>query len=436
MRKHLSSLAGALRSSYWFIPTLMTLLSAVLAVFMIRLDQSLQLTAFRSLGFVYFNQPDGARALVSTVASSMITVAGTTFSITLAVLSLTSGQFGSRLLNNFMRDLGNQIVLGTFVSTYVYCLLVLRTIHSGGDAVEAFVPHLSVLLVILFALSSLGVFIYFIHHTASSIQASTITARIAGDLEKFIPKLYPERGGADAPLPPPEGKETLLYARTAGYLQDLDEKALLDAAEKQGVVLEVLPAFGTFLLPGQPLLRIFGKAEGFDIKRLERHFTFGARRNAGRDIDFLFAQLTEMALRALSPSVNDAVTAMRCTDRVAQGLLLLEGRNLSGQRQRGGALRLLLPELEPAAIARFSFGETRRFSADNLLYSEHLLATIGKLLPLTKGEGLRRALRHEADLLLEGAEAELLPDDFKQLEACYRDVTANRAARGAPTLRA
>lgn len=434
MRKRLKSLFGALRSSYWFIPTLMTLLSALLAVFMIRLDQSLQLTAFRSLGFVYFNQPDGARALVSTVASSMITVAGTTFSITLAVLSLTSGQFGPRLLNNFMRDLGNQIVLGTFVSTYVYCLLVLRTIHSGGDAVgEAFVPHLSVLLVILFALSSLGVFIYFIHHTASSIQASTITARIAGDLEKFISK-YPERGGADVPLSRPEGEGTLVYAKNAGYLQDLDEGALLDAAEKHGLVLEVLPAFGTFLLPGQPLLRVFGEAAGLNVGRLERHFTLGAHRNAGRDIDFLFSQLTEMALRALSPSVNDAVTAMRCTDRVAQGLLLLEGRDLSGQRRRGGAL--LLPELEPAAIARYAFGETRRFSADNMLYSEHLLATIGKLLPLTKREGLRGALLHEAELVIKGAEAELLPEDFKQLEACYRDVTANRAARGAPTLRA
>jgi uncharacterized membrane protein len=436
MRNRLSSLFGALRSSYWFIPTLMTLLSAVLAIAMIRLDQGLQLEAFRSLGFVYFNQPDGARALVSTVASSMITVAGTTFSITLAVLSLTSGQFGPRLLNTFMRDLGNQIVLGTFVSTFVYCLLVLRTIHSDGDTVgAAFVPHLSVLLVILFALASLGVFIFFIHHTASSIQASTITARIAHDLEKLIAKL-PERGGADAPLPRPEGEGTLVYAKSAGYLQDLDEGALLDAAEKHGLVLEVLPAFGTFLLPGGPLLRVFGDPTGLKIERLERHFALGPHRNAGRDVDFLFSQLTEMALRALSPSMNDAVTAMRCTDRVAQGLLLLEGRALSGQRQRDGALRLLLPEPEPAVIARFSFGETRRFSADNMLYSKHLLATIGKLLPLTEREALRRALFEEAELIVKGAKEVLLPDDFSELEACYRDVRFSRVAQGAPTLRA
>jgi len=366
----------------------------------------------------------------------MITVAGTTFSITLAVLSLTSGQFGPRLLSTFMRDLGNQIVLGTFVSTYVYCLLVLRTIHSGGDAVgEAFVPHLSVLLVILFALSSLGVFIYFIHHTASSIQANTLTARIARDLEKVIAKL-PERGETGATLPLPEGEGTLVVAGKAGYLQNLDDEALLDDAEKHGLVLVVLPAFGTFLLPGGPLLRVYGEAEGFEVGRLARHFTLGARRNAGRDVDFLFSQLTEMALRALSPSTNDAVTAMRCTDRVAQGILLLGGRDLSGQRCRDGALRLLLPELDPAATARGSFGETRRFSADNMLYSRHLLATIGKLLALTDDPALRRALLEEADLLLEGAEAVLLPDDFKQLEACYRDALANRAAQGAPTLRA
>jgi uncharacterized membrane protein len=436
MRKRLGNLFGALRSSYWFVPTLMTLFSAVLAVVMIRLDQGLQLEAFRNLGFVYFNQPDGARALVSTVASSMITVAGTTFSITLAVLSLTSGQFGPRLLSTFMRDLGNQIVLGTFVSTYVYCLLVLRTIHSDGDTIgEAFVPHLSVLLVILFALSSLGVFIYFIHHTASSIQASTITMRIAHDLEGLILKLYPERGAGDVPLPLPEGKGTLVYGRRAGYLQNIDEGALLNAAEKHGVVLEVLPALGTFLLPGGPLLRVFGDVGELDLEGLERHLTLGARRNAARDIDFLFSQLTEMALRALSPSTNDAVTAMRCSDRVAQGLLLLEGRALSGQRGRRGALRLLLPELEPAAIVRYAFGETRRFSADNMLYSKHLLATIGKLLPLVQSQGLRQALLDEANLLLTGAKEVLLPDDFEQLEVCYRE-SLSRAGRGAPTLRA
>ncbi len=364
----------------------------------------------------------------------MITVAGTTFSITLAVLSLTSGQFGSRLLSNFMRDLGNQVVLGTFVSTYVYCLLILRTIHGDGTSVgEAFVPHLAVVAAILFALASLGVFIYFIHHTAFSVQASTITTRIANDLERLVTKLYAEARDRDAPLPLPKGKETLVFAKGTGYLQNIDELALLDAA-KQGVVLEVLPAFGTFLLAGEPLLRVFGDAEEPEsITALGRHFTLGPRRNPGRDVDFLFAQLTEMALRALSPSTNDAVTATRCADRVAQGLLLLDRRALTGQQQRDGTLRLLLPELEPAAIMRYSFGETRRFSTDNMLYSRHLLLTIGKLLSLSKGERLRQALLAEADLLLEGARPELLPEDFRQLEACYREsVSPNHAAPDAP----
>jgi uncharacterized membrane protein len=292
---------------------------------------------FANLGFVYFNQPD-VRAPVSTVASSMITGRRYDLLDHLGRLVAHLGASSAASTRHLYRDIGNQVVLGTFVSTYVYCLLVLRTIHSDGDTIgEAFVPHLSVLLVILFALSSLGVFIYFIHHTASSIQASTITMRIAHDLEGLILKLYPERGAGDVPLPLPEGKGTLVYGRRAGYLQNIDEGALLNAAEKHGVVLEVLPALGTFLLPGGPLLRVFGDVGELDLEGLERHLTLGARRNAARDIDFLFSQLTEMALRALSPSPNDAVTAMRCTDRVAQGFCSWRGATC--RDSGGGAAR-------------------------------------------------------------------------------------------------
>lgn len=158
-----------IRSSFWFVPTLMAAASAVLAMCNIYLDHTLP-ESWRGNGWIYSGGAEGARAVLSVIASSMITVAGVVFSITIVALTLASSQFGPRLLRTFMRDTANQVVLGTFIATFLYCLLVLRTIR-GLDERE-FVPHLSVTVGVLLGVASLGVLIYFIHHVSVSIQAS------------------------------------------------------------------------------------------------------------------------------------------------------------------------------------------------------------------------------------------------------------------------
>ncbi len=413
----------------------MTFGAIFLAFFMIQVDRNLSPEAIRNLGFGYYNQPDGARSLISTVASSMITVAGTTFSITLAVLSLTSGQFGPRLLSNFMRDLGNQVVLGTFVSTYVYCLLVLRTIHTDSDAFAAFVPHLSIIVAILLALLNVGVFIYFIHHTAESIQASTITARISGDLMGMIKRLYPEATPDDVPAPPPvipreldphKAQAVALIQHRSGYLQNLDEDGLLNFATEHNVTVQCLQLPGTFVLENQPVALVWPKdvLEDDACEGLSNYFTLGPRRTPAHDLDFLFDQLSEMALRALSPGVNDAVTAMRCADRVAQGLHLMVSRRppASHRFDEEGGLRVVLPQIDLGNLVADTLGEFRRFSADNMLVSMHLLDIIGTLLVSTDNADLRRALLSEAGLIREGGEKVLLEDDFARLDRRYEEV--------------
>ena len=167
----------------------MTLTAIALSVAMIRLDEAVTAAALARVSWVYTGGPEGARALMSTIAASMITVAGVTFSITIVALTLASQQFGPRLLRNFLRDLGNQIVLGTFVSTFTYCLLVLRTVRGNDDAV--FVPHLAVTTGVVLAMCSLGVLIFFIHHVSTSIQASQVIANVARDLDAAIDRLVP-----------------------------------------------------------------------------------------------------------------------------------------------------------------------------------------------------------------------------------------------------
>jgi uncharacterized membrane protein len=143
------------------------------------------------------NQPEGARTLLATVAGSMITVAGVTFSLTILAVSYATSHFGPRLLDNFMRDRGNQITLGTFLATFLYCLLVLRTVRSGSDIFKPganaalFVPHLSVLVAIALTLASVGVLIYFIHHIPESIHISNVLHRISRELSDKIEDLYP-----------------------------------------------------------------------------------------------------------------------------------------------------------------------------------------------------------------------------------------------------
>ena len=173
-----------IRTTYWAVPSVMALTALALSVGMIQLDRTLTPKLLGTLSWVYTGGPEGARAVLSTIAGSMITVAGVTFSITIVALTLASQQFGPRLLRSFLRDLGNQIVLGTFVSTFVYCLLVLRTVRGNDDA--QFVPHLAVTLGVVLAMLSLGVLIFFIHHVSTSIQASQIIASVAADLEASI----------------------------------------------------------------------------------------------------------------------------------------------------------------------------------------------------------------------------------------------------------
>ena len=192
MLAKLTNLWFYLRSSLWLIPTLMVIGSIVLSFVAIFADQEIQSSWWQDYPSVYSGGPDGARAVLSTIAGSMIGVTGIVFSITVVTLTLASSQFGPRLLRSFMRDFGNQIVLGTFISTFTYCLLVLRMVTDLSDS--RFVPHISVTLGIVFALASLGVLIYFIHHTSVAIQADMVVAAVSHDLQASIRNRLPQRG--------------------------------------------------------------------------------------------------------------------------------------------------------------------------------------------------------------------------------------------------
>ena len=189
----LSKLWDSLHSSFWFVPTLMVLLAIALSFITIWIDHSREATIVQRIDWAYSLGPNGSRAILSAIAGSMVSVATTAFSITIVALQLASSQFGPRLLRNFMQDTGNQIVLGTFISTFVYSLMVLRTIN--GVEKDEFVPHLAVTIGLVLAIASVGVLIYFIHHSALSIQVNHVIKLVGDDLDGAIDRLFPERIG-------------------------------------------------------------------------------------------------------------------------------------------------------------------------------------------------------------------------------------------------
>jgi uncharacterized membrane protein len=365
-----------LRTSFWFLPSAMATLAIVLSFVLIEFDHWIGSAAVKEVDYLYLFGPEGARAILSTIASSMITVAGLTFSITMLTLQLASSQFGPRLLRNFMRDRGNQIVLGTFIATFVYCLLVLRTVR--GLEGSSFVPHLAVAFGVLLALASLAVLIYFIHHVASGIRIESVLTDLATETCATIERLYPERLGRDAaaerkkPTLPPDffAASQSIMAEGSGYVQRIDVDTVMQLAVEHDLVLRIEARPGRFVTLGDPIFRAHPQRRVSDdiVGRLRGSFVVGQERTPEQDLEFSIRRIVEIAQRALSPGINDPTTALYCVDRLREAFVRLAGRDSSPSAFRvdaDGRLRVVtevvaLDKLAGpafAAVARYGLGD-------------------------------------------------------------------------------
>ena len=314
---------GRLRSSFWFVPAAMACLAVALAVSAVELDKAVAGDFLQRLSWSYSGGAEGASLLLGTVAGSMIAIAGTVFSMTLVALSFASSQLGPRLLRNFMRDTVNQVVLGTFVATFVYCLLVLRTIRRADEG--AFVPHVSVSIGMLLAIVSVGVLIYFIHHISVSIQADQVVAQVGKELDDGIDSLFPSdlgntvsealRGSSKASLPAAFAREACpVGALEDGYLQLIDADALMALASQEDLLLRLERRPGHYLAKGQTMVMVWpgDRVTEALVDEMNAAFVLGDQRTAAQDVEFSFQQLVEIAVRALSPGINDPFTAIAC----------------------------------------------------------------------------------------------------------------------------
>jgi len=430
----LTKFLDSLQSSYWFLPSLIAVAGMALALTMLAIDQT-ETIKTQELSWIYQGGPEGARGLLSAVASSMVTVAATAFSITIVALQLAASNFGPRLLRNFMQDTGNQIVLGTFIATFLYCLLVLRTIH--GEDYNLFVPQLSVTIGIVLAIASIGVLIYFIHHASTIIQASHVIASVADELDDAIDRLFPEEIGQAAPqadsaiatIPEDfEAQACSIRSSQTGYLQAIDDQLLLKLAHKSNFLLHLKTKPGEFLSKGNCLLLVYPKAQVTPktISEMNRAFLVGKERTEQQDIEFPINQLVEIALRALSPGINDPFTAVRCIDRLSAGLSrLAERQSPSAYRyDNNHKLRVIAEPVAFEQLVDIAFNQIRHYGKSDLVVVLRLLKAIAQISSHTCRPRDRLALERQAAMIVEDSREELSqPRDQQMVEDLYRQVT-------------
>ncbi len=451
MRATLQKFWEATRASYWFIPSIMALGAIVLSVLMIAVDGFLGAAWMDGVGWLYANKPDGARALLSTIAGSMITVAGVTFSITIAAVSYATSQFGPRLLTNFMQDRGNQITLGTFIATFLYCLLVLRTIRSAEEGgVTAFVPHAAVLCGVVLALASIGVLIFFVHHVPESIHASNVVAGVGHELNKKIETLFPQMIGHAAPdengydpredVPNGFVEEAVpVRAGGAGYVQYIDEEGLIKLARKHDLLLRLEQRPGDFVSHDRTLVLAWPPDRVTDeaARALRSAFAWGAQRTQTQDVLFLVNELVEIAARALSPGTNDPFTAMTCFDWLGSALSNLAGRDLPDafRYDEDRRLRVVVHPITFEDFAEMALEPPRPYAAADRNAALHLMKVIAEVALAAKGEAERRCLLKHAERLKDSAEDALQHEaDREALSARFR-VTAQLLRDGGASAR-
>jgi uncharacterized membrane protein len=420
MRTRWLNLWDDVLDEFWLWPTLMTFGAAALFFITLTIDRRV---AAENVWWQFDGGADGARALLSTVAGSVITVAGTVFSITIAALTLASAQFGPRLLRNFTHDTGNQLALGTFVGTFTYCILVLRTVRSVEEKV--FVPHLSVWLGVSFGFASLLVLIYFIHHVSSGIQAPKIAATVGRDLEESVHSIFPSQFGkaaANAKLPDFAGAATVT-APQSGYIQAIAPHQFLASLARHDVAVHLEHRPGDWVVRGETLLRVFPAPANEKALARELHdcIIIGDRRTRTQDIEFLLNQLVEMAMRALSPAINDPFTAIACLDWLGSSLCLIARHGIPSplRADEEGKLRIVADPVTFDGLCDAAFHLIRQYGNGSAAVLIHLMETFTRIAHAATAQEHRAALCRHAEMCERAKTSLGEPNDRADLEHAY-----------------
>ncbi len=423
LKHYLSGLSG----SFWFVPSLIVLASIAMAVGLIEVDTIKGHDWMEDWPRLFGAGAEGARGMLATIAGSVITVVGVTFSMTLMTLTLASNQYTSRVLRNFMGDRVTQVVLGIFAGIFTYCVIVLRTIRDNDG--DDFVPSLSVVVSMVLAIGGVGALIFFIHHIASSIQASSIIASVARETLAAVDRLFPDELGQGTEDEHKETKHPLVEnmiwspveAGRLGYLQHVDNGGLMRLAREHKTVLRMERRIGEFVLADSALVSAVGaKPPAKDVADAIRAcFDIDRYRTLEQDAAFGVRQIEDIALRALSPSTNDSTTAVMCVDHLTAILSRMAERTIPSDYRYDdeGNLKLIARGPTFGGMLALGFDQIRASAEGNASLLVKLVDSLQTIADHARNDERRRAVRARLDDVAEVARRTLhAPRDRARFE--------------------
>lgn len=414
--KRFFELWNSIRYSLWFVPIVILMVAVLFAIGAIELDGFIDDEMLSRWPKLFGASADGARVMLQVVASAMITVAGLTFSITVLTLSLASSQYTPRLIRIFMGSRPTQTVLGTFLGIFVYCVIVLRSIRGGE---EAFVPSIAVTIAVGLALLGAGVLIFFIHYIASSIQASAIVSFVSDETIQMIDRIYPEPLSAHTEnkvgqLFPDKGEPAWhpVLSSDTGYLQSIDAEELLASARKYKTVVRMEKEIGEFVAAGMPIASAGISLSEEMIDEINDAISISHYRTVEQDIGVGIRQLVDIALRAMSPAMNDTTTAIMCVDYLSAIMVKLANRRIKNDTIFSqGEPMVILKEPSFEEYLRNAFELIRENAKDNAAVYARLLHAFESMACQTADSARRDAIAAQVKLVVEYAHQSALHSD-------------------------
>ncbi|MER6770503.1 DUF2254 domain-containing protein [Streptomyces bacillaris] len=402
----LSPLREHLRDTFWFAPTMGFVSVFVLWLVASEVDDAIVAFFRREEAYddleTLISFAQDAKTIVTQISSAMMTFIGVVFSISLVAVQMASGQLTPRVVRIFVRSRISKATLTVFLATFLFSLLVLASYESETDPRRVVsVPLLQSLLTLVLVGLSLLLFVVYVSSTLRLMQVGPVVDRIARDSFRVLGRMPRGPGGSEG-LGAWTGQ--VMYEGRAGVLRDVNTARLVRVARRQGVVLRLIPRIGDFVVPGTPMFAVHGGAVP-PRHRLRSAVSVSVERTLHQDLAFGLRQLTDIALRALSTSVNDPTTAVQCLDRIVQFLAVVVRLPLDTvhHRDRTGQVRLVQEGPEWEDLVDLAFEEIRWCVAGSPQVSRRLLAGLDDLLLLAPEERKQPLVRHRA-LLVEAVE--------------------------------
>lgn len=433
MTAQIRFLWARLNANYWFYPALFSVLAGALAFVTIWFDRHGLAESLGQQGWIVPAGPQGATNMLTVMAGSMIGVASTVFSITIAAVAYASGNYGPRLLTNFMEDRGNQLSLATFIGSFVYALVVLRSVRAedetataplAGDMLPGFVPQFSLLVAYAMMALCVAVLVYFLNHIPSSIRINTVLKGIAARLLELVRETYPVEDSFVEARQPVPGSPVGAYK--TGYVQLIDFEGLVEIAGKQDCILSLKVRTGDFVHRDVILVEVSGEVADDAAEQIRDCFTFGASRTPEQDPQFLIDELVEIGLRALSPGINDPFTAITALHWLGAATAEIGRRDLRkpiGESDPETCPVIPLPD-DFAHYVNRGFGSIRSAAATSPIAAEVMLDTLANAAAAIGDAGRRELLLREGEslgeqgmLALAGPDREELRERLKAFEA-------------------